>query len=190
MEVAVRTIGLAIASLSLLSGTALASEWDLCPTLTLMQVYGLVGRTDLASMSQPQMIHGTCTSLATSKTGEKLGISIDFSVQIFDPSGGDPNTNPNPPQYPVSLQQWKNQSAPFNESADGAFWDKVIRQCVDIVHRSHAPAYMGGDEWMKSFDAYRVSGTTTVRNNGGTVGSQPAEYIFNKCLNDRRQNAR
>jgi hypothetical protein len=49
-------------------------DWDLCLTTTIKQVVDALHRSDLATLSRPEMIHGTCTNNGRLKNGERIGV--------------------------------------------------------------------------------------------------------------------
>jgi hypothetical protein len=109
------TVTRAIAtSLALLASTpvvAQADEWDLCAKTSLSQVVAALHRNDVATLSRPEMIHGTCTSEGILKSGKPIGMRIIFApdgeigTSVYTPlSNADPMTNPTPHQFPVGRQ--------------------------------------------------------------------------------------
>lgn len=103
-----KTIITALAFLASTPAIARADEWDLCGKTSLSQVVAAIHRSDVATLSRPEMIHGSCTSQGTLKSGKPIGVQIIFApnatigTSIYTPlSNADPMTNPAPRQYPV-----------------------------------------------------------------------------------------
>ena len=101
----------------LASSAALASRdaWDLCDKTTIQQVASALRRSDLVTLSRPEMIHGTCTSNGHLRDGERIGVQIIFGTSgaadgigtsVYTPlPNADPMTNPTSPEFAVGRHQ-------------------------------------------------------------------------------------
>ena len=87
---------------------AQVDEWNLCGKTSLSQVAAALLRDDVATLSRPEMIHGSCTSQGTLKNGRPIGVRVIFApdgaigTSVYIPaSNADPMTNRTLRQYPV-----------------------------------------------------------------------------------------
>jgi hypothetical protein len=94
-------------------GQALAGDEQRCNQTTIQQVVDALHRRDVATLSRPQMIHGTCISNGHLRNGERIGVQIMFGAyyggalagigtSVYTPlPNADPMTNPRPPEFAV-----------------------------------------------------------------------------------------
>jgi len=64
----------------------------------------------------------------------------------------------------------------------------MVSHCVDVVHKtSPSPAVIDTygpviTSFYKNFDAFYNPALEVVQNNAETIGSQPALFVFQKCM--------
>jgi len=74
--------------------------------------------------------------------------------------------------------------SPADQAATDALYTKMVKECVDVVHKSPADPVYGADSNRK-FDAYYNPSDHKIYNNAFLNTAQMALYLFNKCISEK-----